>query len=188
MKPEFQRNGKSSIPEALRLDHADLCAALAGIAADPGPIGAAALRLARLCVPHFEQEEHVVFPVFGLLRDLATADVRPEMAELLPLISEFHASQVGREHQMIVAAVQALQQAARAEDCSQVLAFTNRLQDHERIEDEVIYPAVNLVGKYLRLSLGHPARPRPPAPARIWHPAYSAGRSCRASRRNGGNA
>ena len=188
MRPEFQRNGKSSIPQALRLEHADICTVLADLAVESGPIGAAALRVSRLYVPHFEQEEQVVFPVFGLLRDLVTGDVCPEMAELLPLISDFQASQVGSEHQMIAAAVQALEHAARAEGCTQVLAFTNRLQVHERIEDEVIYPAVILVGKYLRASLDHPARPRPPASGRFWHPAYATDRFCRASRRNGGNA
>jgi hypothetical protein len=188
MKPEFRRNGKSSIPEALRLEHVEIRGVLAGIVADPGPIGAAALRVTRLCLPHFEQEENIVFPVFGFLGDLATGEVRAGMADLLPLVSEFQTSHAGRQHQMIAAAVQALQQAARAENCAQALEFANRLQVHERIEDEVIYPAVALVGKYLRLSLDHQTRPRSPATGRAWHPPYAAGRFCRASRRNGGNA
>lgn len=188
MKAEYQSQGRSGIPEALRVEHAQIRSVLAGLVADPGPIGAAALHLARLCLPHFEQEESLVFPVFGLLRELATGEVRAEMADLLPLVSEFQARHMGREHQMIAASIQALQQAARAEACAQVIEFVDRLQVHERIEDELIYPSVVLVGKYLRAALGRQPRPRPSAASRIWHPAYAAGRFCRVSRRSGGNA
>ena len=155
MKPEFQRNGKFDISEAFRLDHDELRAILASATAEPGPVGKAAKRVARVCLTHFEEEEKALFPVFGVLRDLASGDVRPEMAEVLPLISDISAGQLGKQHQALEAAIEALLQSASADESGKLADFANKLQVHERIEAELLYPAAVLVGKYLRENLGH---------------------------------
>ena len=187
MNPEFQRHQQFPIPAALRLDHDELRAVLVCATAEPGPIGKAAMRLAQLCLPHFEQEENIVFPVFGLLNELASGDVSPEMADLLPLIYAFHAGQLGKEHQSIDAAIKALLQAARAEDCAQIVEFANKLQVHEQVEDAVIYPAVVLIGKYLRQRLWRRSGLRRSEPVGTWRSSYAAGGAGRAYRRTGGN-
>lgn len=153
MRAEFRRKGQLDIPEALMLDHDEARAVLACATAEPGPIGKAAMRVSRFCLPHFEQEEKIVFPVFGLLPDLALGDIRPEMADLLPLIYEFHAGYARSTHRLIDGAIEALMQAARAEGCAQFVEFASKLQIHERVEDEVVYPVVVLIGRYLRASL-----------------------------------
>jgi len=156
MDSQFPGDGKFHIPEALRLGHDEIRAELVRASIEPGPIGGAAKRLARLCLPHFEQEEKAVFPVFGLLKDLARGDVRPEMGAMLPLISRFSAwyDTLDNHHQSIVSAVGELLDAAHKEENREIADFAYNLRVHERIEDEVIYPTVMLIGNYVRERLG----------------------------------
>ena len=168
MRAEFRSKGQLDIPEALMLDHDEARAVLACATAEPGPIGKAAMRVSRFCLPHFEQEEKIVFPVFGLLPDLALGNIRPEMADLLPLIYEFRAGYARRAHRLIDAAIQGLLQAARAEGSAQFAEFASRLQIHERVEDEVVYPVVILIGRYLRASLEPHFGPRVSNYRRAW--------------------
>lgn len=188
MKAEFQNLGKFDIPAALRHEHEELRTALICATAEPGPIGKAAMRLARYCLPHFEQEEHIVFPLFGLLHELASGDVRPEMADLLPLVYAFHAGHLGKEHQAIDAATMELMQAAREEDCSHIVELASKLQAHEQVEDAVIYPTVALIGRYLRHRLGRRSGRRWADSAGASHAAGSGGRLSLVYRRPGGNA
>jgi hemerythrin superfamily protein len=152
MDSQFLANGRFRIPEALRLGHDEIRAELVRATIEPGAVGEAAKRVARLCLPHFEQEEKAVFPVFGLLNDVASGDVRPEMAAVLPLISRFSAwyDTLGNHHQSIVSAVNELLDAAHKEDNREMADFAYNLRAHERIEDEVIYPTVMLIGNYVR--------------------------------------
>jgi hypothetical protein len=144
------------IPEALRLGHDEMRAELVRATAMPGPIGEAAKRVAELCLPHMEREEESVFPVFGLLRDLAEGRVRPEMADVLPLISTFSAwrDRLGDEHYSIAPAIHALLLAAYKEDNREIVEFTYNLRMHERMEDQVIFPTVLLIGNYVQERLG----------------------------------
>jgi len=167
MRAVFRLKGQSDIPEALMLDHDEARAVLACATAEPGPIGKAAMRVSRLCLPHFEQEERIVFPVFGLLQDLAVDDVRPEMADVLPLIYEYHVGRARRAHRSIDAAIEELLQTARAEECPQFAEFARKLQIHERVEDEVVYPVVTLIGRYLRAGLKMQSKRRSSGPRRL---------------------
>jgi hypothetical protein len=149
---KFPSNGLIKDPDALRLDHDEIRAELARATLEPGSIGTAAMRVARCCLPHFEHEEKAVFPALDLLHDLSLGNVRPEMADVLPLISEFSARHdaLGDQHQSIISAVEALLQAANKEKNREIADFAYNLRLHERIEDEVIYPTVMLIGNYVR--------------------------------------
>jgi hemerythrin HHE cation binding domain-containing protein len=157
LNSKFLSNGIFNVPEALRLDHDEIRAELARATMEPGPIGKAAMRLARYCLPHFEHEEKAVFPAFGVLHDLSLGEVRPEMADILPLISDFSARHdaLASQHQSIVSAVEALLQAANKEKNREIADFAYNLRVHEKIEDEVIYPTVILIGNYVRERLTH---------------------------------
>ena len=76
MNTKYLSNGIFDVPEALRLDHDEIRAELARATMESDPIGKAAMRVARYCLPHFEHEEKTVFPAFGLLHDLALGDQR----------------------------------------------------------------------------------------------------------------
>lgn len=156
MYSKFQGQGIFKIPEALRLGHNEVRAELVRATSMPGRIGEAAGRVAGLCLPHFEREEEAVFPVFGVLRDVASGNVRPEMAEVLPLVSAFSARHdaLSAQHQSIESAIHALLLAAYKEDNRELVEFVYGLRMHERLEEEVIYPTVLLIGKYVQERLG----------------------------------
>lgn len=115
------------------------------------PIAVAAKRVAKLCLPHFEYEEKTVFPVFALLPDLQRGELRPEMMDVMPLIADFVARHdaLDEHHQSILSAIDALLQAARKEKNRVFAEVANNLRIHERLEDEVIYPMVAVIGRYL---------------------------------------
>lgn len=155
MSFKTQWYGNLNIPDALRLAHDDARAELVRATTEDGPIADAARRLAQICLPHFEWEEETVFPVLGLLPDLTRGEVRQDMVEVLPMIAEFGARHdaADNQHQSILSAVRTLLQAANREKNREFAEFAYNLRVHERIEDEVTYPTVLLIGKYLRQSL-----------------------------------
>ncbi|MBE0626587.1 MAG: hypothetical protein IH606_17440 [Burkholderiales bacterium] len=156
MYSRFERRGIFKIPEALRLGHDEMRAELVRATSMPGPVGKAAGRVASLCLPHFEREEETVYPVFGLLRDLSSGRLLPEMAEVLPLVAAFTEwrNSLGDEHLSIAPAIHSLLLAAHQEDNREILEFTYALRMHEKLEDDVIFPTVLLIGNYVQERLG----------------------------------
>lgn len=150
--------GKSifRIPEALRLGHDEVRAELVRATSLPGAIGDAAGRVAELCLPHFEREEETAYPVFGMLREFAEGEVRPQWASVLPLVAEFkHWHDIlDDEHQSIAPAIHALMVAAYKEDHREMVEFTYNLRAHERMEDQIVFPTVLLIGNYVEQTLG----------------------------------
>ena len=117
-----------------------------------GRIAKAAKRVAELCLPHFEHEEKTVFPVLALLPYLEQGNLRPEMLDVMPLIFNFRAKHdaINDHHQLIVSAIEELLKAAHKEKNREFAEFAYNMRVHEKVEDEVIYPAVVLIGKYLQ--------------------------------------
>ena len=145
-------NGKLTVPDALRRGHDEARTELVRAAMQGGRIAKAAKRVAQLCLPHFEHEEKSVFPVLALLPYLAPKNLRPEMMDVMPLISDFRAKHdaINDHHQSILAAIEELLQAAHKEKNREFAEFAYNLRVHEKIEDEVIYPMVVVIGKYLQ--------------------------------------
>jgi hypothetical protein len=144
--------GNLSVPNALRLGHSEARAQLVRATMASGQrVPRAAKRVAELCLPHFEQEEKRVFPVLALLPYLERDDLRQEMLDVMPLITDFRAEHeaINAHHHAILAAIEELLQAAHKEKNREFAEFAYNLRVHERIEDEVIYPTVVLIGKYL---------------------------------------
>jgi hemerythrin superfamily protein len=140
------------VSDALLLGHGEARADFARASMHGGRIARAAERLAQLCLPHFEHEEGIVFPVLALLPDLERGNLRRRMMELMPLISDFRAMQdaMSGHHEAIASALDEFQQVAHREKCREFTEFAHNLRAHERIEDEVIYPRVILIGNRLQ--------------------------------------
>ena len=158
MGPILSRwNGKLNVPKALLRGHDEARAELVRTTMEGGRIAKAGKRVAELCLPHFEHEEKGVFPVLALLPYLEQGNLRPEMLDVMPLIHNFRAKHDGinDHHQLIVSAIEDLLQAAHKEKNREVAEFAYNLRVHERIEDEVIYPTVVLIGKYLQEKLAN---------------------------------
>ena len=157
MSAILDRNGelKLTVPEALRRSHDEARAQLVWANMERYPIAVAAKRVAKLCLPHFEYEEKTVFPVLALLPYLQRGEVQPEMIDVLPLISDFTAKHdaLDHHHQSIRSAIEELLETARKEKNRLFAEFANNLRVHERVEDQVIYPTVVLIGRYLQEKL-----------------------------------
>ena len=150
-------NGKLHAPDALLRVHDEARAELVRAIMEGGRIAKAAKRVAQLCLPHFEHEEKSVFPVLALLPHLERGNLQPEMMDVMPLISDFRAKHdsLDDHHQLIVSAIEELLQAAYKEKNREIAEFAYNMRIHERIEDEVIYPTIALIGKYLQEKLAN---------------------------------
>ena len=58
------------------------------------------------------------------------------------------------EHKEIVAALDALKEAAGSEGKTAAAGFAEKLMLHAQTEEEVLYPAAILIGEYIRLKFG----------------------------------
>lgn len=156
MDSQLLSYGTLGIPEALMQAHQALCEELARAAMETGQIGKVAKQVEELCVRHFAREEETIFRVFGLLHDLATDRVRVGKAAALPVISEICANReiASGHHRLIDAAIEELLQQARRERNGRIAKVARAVRDHERGEDEVMYPTIVAIGQSLRESLG----------------------------------
>jgi Hemerythrin HHE cation binding domain len=152
VNPASSWNGKLTVVDALLLGHDEARGDFVRASMQGGRIAKAGERLAQLCLPHFEHEEGIVFPVLALLPDLERGNLRRKMMELMPLISDFRAMQDAMHgHQEAMAsAIEEFLQAAHREKSREFADFAHNLRAHERIEDEVIYPRVILIGNHLQ--------------------------------------
>jgi hypothetical protein len=158
MGPMLEKwNGTLTVPKALLRGHDEARAEFVRTSMEGGRIAKAGKRVAELCLPHFEHEEKGVFPVLALLPYVEQGNLRPEMMDVMPLIHRFRAKhdEIDDHHQLIVSAIEDLLQAAYKEKNREIAEFACSLRIHERIEDEVIYPTVILIGKYLQEKLAN---------------------------------
>jgi hypothetical protein len=139
----------------LAFDHDALRAGLARAVIEPGPIGEAATRVARLCRAHFAKEEENVSYAFGLLHDLESNDVRPNKEAIAPMIAHFSAQHLALRghHQSIHVAIEELLQEARNEGNIKIAELVHNLRYHEKIENEVVYPTMLFINNSVRQSL-----------------------------------
>ena len=146
------------IPLPLKQEHEALHDRLRQATQADGEVGELARTLARLMHPHFVKEDQIALPPLGLLAALAHGDVTPEMAGVLALTDRLEAELPAMlaEHQAIVEALQRLRNAAQREGRSEIVDFAQQLMLHARTEEEVMYPAAILVGKFVRQRLGQP--------------------------------
>jgi len=146
---------KLTVPKALRSGHDEARAELVRAMMEGGLIAKAAKQVTNLCLPHFAEEEKTVFPVLALLPYLEQDKLRPEMIQVMPLIVDFRAKRAAFDdhHHSLLVAIDALLQAAHKEKNREFAEFAYNLRVHEQIEEEVIYPTVVLIGKYLREKL-----------------------------------
>lgn len=151
---------KIEIPQSVRLGHQALRQAVTAATREPGKLGAAAQRVARLLEPHIRREEAFALPPLGLIAEIARGDFTPEMAEVLPYTGwlQDNLKNMLAEHRMLRAALEEFLEAARAAGQLEYASFAAELIHQARLEEEVLYPAAILVGHYVRLRLKHRRR------------------------------
>jgi hypothetical protein len=159
-----------TIPEPLKIEHDHLHDDLRRAVAKGGRTGEAARIVAARLHPHFVAEEEFAMPPLGLLATLARSggghSVSSEDAGRATAMADRLAAEMPRmlaEHREIVSALRSLIAAAQEEGHQDVVEFAGRLMLHAQTEEEVLYPAAILVGRYLQLTTER--RPEPNAVA-----------------------
>lgn len=116
-----------------------------------GKVGEAAKRVAEVLHPHFERENELALPVIGVARELVEGKSSPDFPKALELADKFKAEyqRMLREHVEIIRALDELEKAARRSKKQGVIRFTRKLKAHARTEEDLTYPAVLMVGKFL---------------------------------------
>ena len=148
------------IPKPLKSEHDELHSALVRATKEQGPLGEAAKAVSRLLHPHFIKEEQFALPPLGLLPRLARDEVTADMEEVLTLTDRLEQELAGmlNDHKEIVAALKQLLAAARAQDKVEYAEFAEQLIRHAQAEEQVMYPAALLAGRYIKLKLGRSGR------------------------------
>lgn len=144
------------IPEPLKREHEVLHEELVKATKESGPIGKAARAVAKLMHPHFVKEEDFALPPLGLLSLLIAGKISPVMLGVTEMTDRLKADlhKMLSEHESIVAAVKNLAAAARREKKPKYVRFADKLIQHARMEEEVLYPATILIGEFIKLKLG----------------------------------
>lgn len=151
---------------SVRAEHAELRAELEEAANCRGRLGAAARAVAKTFGPHLIKEEKCVLPPLGILPVLAAGKI-PHNAEEIRTIAERLESeleQLTREHRAIVTSLTRFAEIAEEEGRTDLVQLAIKLKLHAANEEEVLYPAAVLVGKYLKhvIRPADTAGPKPP--------------------------
>lgn len=138
-------------PEAIREEHAGIHSLLERAAAEAGEVGATARALRDALHPHFQREEEIATPPLGLLGPLSRGPATAEMRAVLPMTQalERELPQMLVEHQHIRVALERFEAAARRAKHEEYLRLAETLAHHARQEEEILYPAAILVGRYV---------------------------------------
>lgn len=149
---------KIAIPASLQQEHEALHDELRSATRADGAVGEAARTLAQLMHPHFLKEDEFALPPLGLLAALARGDAPAEMEQVLALTDRLESELPAmlEEHKEIVRALDRLRHAAEGAGRRDIVDFAQRLVQHARTEEEVMYPTALLVGRHVRLRLGKP--------------------------------
>ena len=138
-------------PPSLRAEHEELHRELMAVAKLLGRLGEAAEAVAASLHPHVVKEETYVLPLLGALPSLAVGKIPPNDEEIRRLAERLEA-ELGHmvlEHRVIVAALKRFAEIAHQEGRTDLVQLAIKLKLHVANEEEVLYPAAVLVGRYL---------------------------------------
>lgn len=138
------------VPRALQSEHEDLREELTRLGNEAGQIGEATREVAAIFEYHAVREEDFALPLLGLLASVAGGAVTNDPGAVA-MARQLRSELPGMldEHLAIVAALQVLLDKANELDRPDVSAFARKLILHAELEEEVLYPAAILLGKYL---------------------------------------
>ena len=144
------------VPVSLKSGHEAIHAALKRASAEPGALGETARSIARIMSGHIMREEKFALRPLGLLRALSRGETPAELAEVAKLAQAFRLElpQMIDEHRQIAEALHLLASNAEAAGKPEYVALAEDMLMHAHIEEDVLYPAAMLIGKYAALLRG----------------------------------
>lgn len=149
--PAVSQHTPLETPPSIALEHRELHQTLEEAAKEKGALGAAARELEKALSPHFRREEEIATPPLSMLPALARSEPTTEMRSVIPLTQalERELPQMLREHELIRAAASRFRDAAKSNGRADYVRFSDELAAHARQEEEILYPAAILVGRYV---------------------------------------
>ncbi|TAN23819.1 MAG: hemerythrin domain-containing protein [Acidobacteria bacterium] len=142
-------------PSSIREEHAHLRQDLNEAIGSGGQTAVRARAVAAVLLPHFKAEEAYAMPPLGLLQALAEGQTlsREQRHKAMAMAQQLqaHYPQMLQEHRQIHTRLEALAAVARQEHKPAATAFANSLMLHAQNEEQVLYPATILIGKFLAL-------------------------------------
>ncbi len=138
------------VPASLKSGHEALRAVLKRAMREPGRSGEAARAVAQVLDGHMMREEKFALRPLGLLKQLARGDTPADLADAAELVQGLKRElpQMIDEHRQIAELLRVLAREAEAEGKAEYVAFAQEMLVHAHIEEDVLYPAALLVGKY----------------------------------------
>ena len=149
-----EKPAELKMPDSLRKRHEAFHAEFTEATKDEGKVGDAARAIEKLATAHFAKAKDV-FPPLGLLPRLAEGKVTPEMREAVKIAEKLRADlpQIRRDHHELIAGLKKLGEAAKVEGRTDYVRFVEKLTLHIQEEEEVLYPAVLLIGDTVKRGL-----------------------------------
>lgn len=139
-------------PSSLAAEHQELHKTLARASKEGGELGHAAEELEKALAPHFKREEEIATPPLGLLPKLARKQATADMRAVVPMTDslERELPHMLEEHEGIRAAAARFRAEAARAGREEYVRFSDELAAHARLEEEILYPAAVLVGRYVK--------------------------------------
>jgi hypothetical protein len=153
--------GKLEVPIAVRIQHNQIRDDLALARQDGGAVGDAARILERVWGPHLTHAEAAVLPPLGVLRALTRNETIPDARQAIAMSTqlEHDLPALLEEHRTLYDATKRFMDAASREHKPTYEELARRLWLQLRLEEDVLYPTVLLVGQQLKAR--DSAKPRP---------------------------
>lgn len=144
------------IPPSLKHEHGELRASLEMATHAAGKSGEAAREVARLMTPHFTREEDFALPPLDALTVIAGRGMPEDPAAVIAKTDRLRAelADMLKEHKAIARSLEALYDAATADDRPELARFARKLLLHAQMEEQIYYPASLVIGEYLKLRMG----------------------------------
>jgi hypothetical protein len=139
------------IPKSLKAEHESLRAMLKRAMREEGRTGEAARKVAQITDGHFLREEKFVLPLLGFLPALARGETGADLAQGAFMIEGLNEQleQLASDHRQISEALRELARAAETDGKPDYVAFAEDMIMKAHAEEEVLYPAAVVAGKYI---------------------------------------
>lgn len=146
-----ERSPTVQVPKSLASEHHEILETLARATHEPGELGRLAVALEQALGPHFVREEQIAAPPLGLLPMLAHGPATAEMRAVLPMTQalETELPRMLEEHGAIRNALARFRAEAVKASKPDYVRFCDTLAAHALQEEEILYPAAIVVGRYV---------------------------------------
>lgn len=153
-QPDYmtQFPGKPEVPHFIKQEHDYLLGELEKLTLTKDSTGRVAARTLEFMQHHFQEEEQYVLPPLQSLPSLASEIIPEHSAEIIRLTEKLRSqlTHMNADHQMIMAHLEELKQAAAYDNHPDVTLLEEQIHRHARVEEEVYFPAAIVIGEYLK--------------------------------------